>query len=43
VKKSFVVALSVVAALTGSAQADNFPSRTISIIVPFWRASWPTG
>ena len=34
-KKSFIVALSVVAALAGGARADNFPSRTISIIVPF--------
>jgi tripartite-type tricarboxylate transporter receptor subunit TctC len=35
VKKSFVVALTMAAALAGSAQADQFPSRPISIVVPF--------
>jgi tripartite-type tricarboxylate transporter receptor subunit TctC len=35
VKKPFIVALTMVAALVGGAQADNFPSRPISIVVPF--------
>jgi len=35
VKKSFVVALTMVSALVGGAQADQFPSRPISIVVPF--------